>query len=104
MIVPEGPVDYPLTAIGANSDSMMPDVKLLDRLAALRLLIIGFDQPGHVGSYLTSAAKRLCIDHQIIDSTQAEAGSQIGRSIYWRLGNRRPAHLRTFGNRVVRIC
>ena len=70
----------------------------------MKLLIIGFTQPGHMGNYLVSAARQLGLDHQIIDASGAEAGSRIGRSFYWRICGKRPARLHEFGARVLAVC
>ena len=66
----------------------------------MKLLIVGFGQPGHMGYYLASAAMRLGLDYQIIDATQAEASSRIVRSFYWRFRGKRPARLDEFGAHV----
>ncbi len=70
----------------------------------MKLLIVGFTQPGHMGSYLTSAAKQLRLDYQTIDANGAEAGSRIGRSFHWHLRGKRPARLDRFGAQVIEIC
>jgi len=71
---------------------------------ATRLLIVGFSQAGHMGSYLGSAAKQLGIDYDVVDAANAEARSRIGRNFYWHLCDKRPARLRRFGARVVDTC
>lgn len=70
----------------------------------MKLLIVGFAQPGHMGYYLASAATRLGLDYQIIDAIQAEASSRIWRSFYWRFRDKRPARLDEFGARVLAAC
>ena len=70
----------------------------------MRLLIIGFNQPGHMGNYLVCAARQLGLDYQIVDASGAEASSRIGRSFYWRMCGRRPARLHRFGTRVLAVC
>ena len=67
----------------------------------MKLLIVGFGQAGHMGQYLASAARRLGLDYRMIDAIQAEAGSRIGRSFYWRFRGRRPARLDDFGAHVL---
>jgi len=67
----------------------------------MKLLIVGFAQPGHMGQYLASAAKRLGLDYQIMDAAQAEASSRIVRSFYWRFRSKRPARLEEFGAHVL---
>jgi spore maturation protein CgeB len=69
----------------------------------MKLLIVGFAQPGHMGHYLACAAMRLGLDYQIIDAVHAEARSRIGRSFYWRFRNRRPARLDEFGAHVLAV-
>jgi spore maturation protein CgeB len=71
---------------------------------ATRLLIVGFNQTGHMGSYLGHAAKQLSIDYSIVDAANAEARSRIGRSFYWHLRDKRPARLRRFGAQVLDSC
>jgi spore maturation protein CgeB len=70
----------------------------------MKLLIIGFSQAGHIGSYLASAARQLGVDYQIVDAGAAEANSRIGRSFYWHLRNKRPARLERFGAQVLDTC
>src|SRR5262245_37717999 len=70
----------------------------------MRLLIIGFTQPGHMGNYLVSAARQLGLDYQIIDANGAMAVSRIARSIYWHVCGKRPTWLRQFGTRVLAAC
>src|SRR4051794_16599129 len=69
-----------------------------------RLLIIGFSQAGHMGSYLGAAAEQLGIDYKTVDASNAEARSRIGRSFYWHLYDKRPARLRRFGAQVLDAC
>jgi spore maturation protein CgeB len=69
----------------------------------MKLLVVGFGQPGHIGHYLASAATRLGLDYQIIDAIQAEASSRIWRSFYWRFRNKRPARLDEFGAHVLAV-
>ena len=70
----------------------------------MRLLIVGFRQPGDVGGYFASAARKLGVDHDLIDANGAEASSRIGRSFYWRFRDKRPARLEQFGAQVIDIC
>jgi len=70
----------------------------------MKLLIVGFNQPGHIGSYLASAAKKLDLDFMIMDASRAEAVSRIGRSFYWRLRGKRPGRLGQFGAEVLNLC
>jgi spore maturation protein CgeB len=69
----------------------------------MKLLIVGFGQPGHMGHYLASAARRLGLDYQIIDAIEAEASSRIWRTFYWRFRNKRPARLDEFGAHVLSV-
>ena len=69
----------------------------------MKLLIVGFGKPGHMGHYLASAATRLGLDYQIIDAIQAEASSRIWRSFYWRFRDKRPARLDEFGAHVLSV-
>jgi glycosyltransferase involved in cell wall biosynthesis len=68
---------------------------------AMKLLIIGFARPGHMGNYLSLAANQLGIDYSMIDAGGAEADSRIVRSFYWRLRGKRPARLARFGAEVL---
>jgi hypothetical protein len=70
----------------------------------MKLLIIGFSHPLHVGSYLASAARQLGLDYQLIDAGRAEASSRIGRAFCWRVRGRRPARLNQFGDEVLKTC
>ncbi len=67
----------------------------------MRLLIVGFGQAGHMGSYLASAARQLRLDYQIMDANRAEASSRIGQIFYWRLRGKRPGRIRQFGAQVL---
>jgi spore maturation protein CgeB len=69
----------------------------------MKILIVGFGQPGHMGQYLASAAMQLGLDYQLIDAAQAEASSRIGRSFYWRFRGKRPARLDDFGAHVLAV-
>jgi spore maturation protein CgeB len=69
-----------------------------------KLLIIGFAQPGHMGSYLAAAARRLGLDWNIIDAARADASSRLVRAANWYLGDKRPANLRRFGAEVIATC
>lgn len=69
-----------------------------------RLLIVGFAQPGHMGSYLAAAASRLALDWNIVDAARADARTWLVRAFYWRLRDKRPAGLRRFGAEVIDIC
>ena len=70
----------------------------------MKLLIVGFSQPGDVGGFLASAARKLGIDHQLIDANDAEASTRVGRSFYWRFCDKRPARLQQFGAQILDIC
>ena len=66
-----------------------------------RLLIVGFSQAGHMGSYLGAAAEQLGIDYKTVDASNAEARTRIGRSFYWHLSDKRPARLDRAGYPIV---
>jgi spore maturation protein CgeB len=70
----------------------------------VRLLIVGFDHPGHIGSYLGTAAARLGLDWRILDAAKAHAGSWFVRAFCWRLRDKRPSRLRRFSTEVVDTC
>src|SRR5262245_18400068 len=72
--------------------------------STMKLLIVGFRQPNHMGNYLVCAARQLGLDYQIIDASDAEASSRIGRSFEWRMCGKRPARLQRFGRRVIAVC
>jgi spore maturation protein CgeB len=74
------------------------------RYADTRLLIVGYNQPGHMGAYLARAASFLEIPHQVIDVSDAEARTRIGRFLLWRYGGKKPGRIRSFGDRVIRSC
>ena len=73
-------------------------------ILAMKLLIIGFTQPGHMGNYLVSAARQLGLDFQITDASGAMASSRIVRSFYWHMCGKRPTRLRRFGTQVLATC
>jgi spore maturation protein CgeB len=70
----------------------------------MRLLIVGFNQAGHMGRYLSDAAKQLGIDYVILDAAKAQAASRIARSFYWHACGKRPARLGRFGDTVIKTC
>lgn len=70
----------------------------------MKLLIIAPNQWGHMGRYLTSAARQLGLDFRIIDANEAEARSRIRKSFYWRLRGKRPGRLERFAARVLNFC
>ena len=44
----------------------------------MKLLIVGFGKPGHMGHYLASAATRLGLDYQIIDAVRPRPAAEFG--------------------------
>lgn len=70
----------------------------------MRLLIVGVMKPGHMGVYLSSAARQLELDHQSIDTDRAEAKTRIAQSFHWRFRDKRPAHMERFARSVVTAC
>src|SRR5580704_17449796 len=70
----------------------------------MKILIVGFSQPGQMGAYLASAARQLGLDVQIIDANTAEASTRIGQIFHWRLRGKRPARLDQFGAQVLHTC
>jgi spore maturation protein CgeB len=69
----------------------------------MKLLIVGINQSGHIGSYLASAAKQLGVDYHLMDARSAEASSRIARSFYWHLRGKKPAHLDRYAAQVIEI-
>ena len=70
----------------------------------MKLLIVGYDQPGQMGNYLASAAKYLGLDYYVMDARRAETENQFVQKFYWRLRGRRPANLSRFASRVLEMC
>jgi spore maturation protein CgeB len=70
----------------------------------MKLLIIGFNQPGQMGHYLAAAARRLELDFDIMDAGEAEARSRVARSFHWRCRDKRPGRLDRFADRVLDSC
>lgn len=70
----------------------------------MRVLIVGVMKPGHMGVYLSSAARQLGFDYQSFDTDQAEARTRIAQSFHWRFRDKRPAHLGRFARSVVAAC
>jgi spore maturation protein CgeB len=70
----------------------------------VRLLIVGFSQAGHMGSYLAAAAARLGLSYDIIDAQKSQARIRPVRAFYWRCRDRRPARLSEFGAEVIQLC
>jgi spore maturation protein CgeB len=70
----------------------------------MRVLIVAFDAPGHMGPYLVSAARTLGLEYDFLDAGKADASHRLVRSFHWRLRGKRPAHLATFGAEVLSSC
>jgi spore maturation protein CgeB len=70
----------------------------------MKLLIIGYSQPGQMGQYLASAADSLALDYQIMDLGQAETNNRFVQKLYWHLRDKRPANLKSFAAQVVKAC
>src|SRR5262245_61765927 len=70
----------------------------------MKILIVGFTQPGHMGSYFASAAQQLGLDHYVLDAAAAHARTRLGQSIDWRLRGKRPARLERFAELVLETC
>lgn len=70
----------------------------------MRVLVVGVMKPGHMGVYLSSAARQIEFDYQSIDTDQAEARTRVVQSFYWRFRDKRPAHLGRFARSVVAAC
>ena len=68
------------------------------------LLIIGCGEAGHIGRYLASAAASLHVDHDLMDIAGAEGRNSLVQAFYWRLREKRPAHLHRFANEVLETC
>jgi spore maturation protein CgeB len=65
-----------------------------------RLLVVGVNQPGHVGTFLCAAARGLGHEVSILDSSQAMSTFRMLQSPAWRLVHR-PLHLQRFGCMVL---
>ena len=70
----------------------------------IRLLIIGYNQPGQMGNYLCSAARTLGICHKILDVAESETRNKWMQRYYWRLRGKRPAKLSAFAERAIDEC
>ena len=69
-----------------------------------RILILGNSAPFHVGAHFANAARELELDVSFCDVTGAYSRNRIWRTINWHLLGRRPARLRTFSDKVLKIC
>lgn len=69
----------------------------------MRLLIVGFDHPAHVGTHFCDAAQSLGLTATIADTQRALRGPPVIRSLAWRLRGHRPYRLKSFGDEVIRI-
>lgn len=70
----------------------------------MKILIVGYNEPGQMGNYLAAAAESLGVEHRIIDANAAEASNRIVQALYWRFGDRKPRYLHNFGATVVQTC
>lgn len=70
----------------------------------MKIVIVGFNKPGHMGFYLATAARQLKLQYRIIDMIDADASSRILRSIAWHFCDKRPTHLSRFANQVWNVC
>ncbi len=69
-----------------------------------KLLIVGYAEPGQLGSYLFKAAQSLGLDCSLVDMRKAETGSRVVQKLCWHLRGRRPAYLRSFARQVIDLC
>lgn len=65
------------------------------------LLIVGVDQPGHVATFLRTAAKKLGQPVTLGDSSAAMGRCRLVQSPLWRLSHR-PLHLQRFSQQLLR--
>ncbi len=70
----------------------------------MKVLILGYAEPGQMGAYLASAAKRLGLDYQIMDARQAETSNRFSQKFFWHLRGKRPAHIARFAAAVLEKC
>jgi spore maturation protein CgeB len=70
----------------------------------MKVLIVGYAQPGQMGNYLASAANRLRLDYEIMDARNAETTNRFAQKFYWHLRGKRPAHLARFAAQVLEVC
>jgi spore maturation protein CgeB len=70
----------------------------------MELLIIGYGEPGQLGSYLASAAEQLGLNYRTMDARKAETSHRLLQTFFWRVRGRRPANLGRFATQVVNAC
>jgi spore maturation protein CgeB len=70
----------------------------------MKLLIVGYEQPGQMGNYLASAAEYLGLDYRIMDAGRAETTNSIAQKFHWRFRGKRPAYLASFAAQVFETC
>jgi spore maturation protein CgeB len=70
----------------------------------MKILIVGFTEPGHMGSHFASAARKLGLDHYVLDAAAAHAKTRLGRSIDWRLRGKRPFRMERFSELALETC
>jgi spore maturation protein CgeB len=75
-----------------------------DRQQPPRLLLIGNDQPEHIGAHLREAARELNIALTFLNVTDANGRWWWNRKFHWWFRGRRPARLKAFSAAVVEEC
>jgi spore maturation protein CgeB len=69
-----------------------------------QLLIVGNDDPIHIGAHLMNAAKAGGISAKLFDSKLAFDSSWPIMKVNWWLRGHRPTHLRSFTDQIVASC
>jgi spore maturation protein CgeB len=69
-----------------------------------KLLIVGYAEPGQLGSYLFKAAQGMHLDCDLADMREAETSNRVMQKLFWQFRGKRPAHLRSFAKHVDDLC
>jgi spore maturation protein CgeB len=70
----------------------------------LKMAVLGAMGGTHIGGSFVRGAAKMGIESIWFDANQASTGPRLLRSLFWRLGDRRPLHLDRFSNSVVEAC
>jgi spore maturation protein CgeB len=70
----------------------------------MRLLIVGFGAPAHIGAHLYHAAEGLGFTPRLFEAKGAFRGPIIIRSLIWRLRGQRPYRINPFSIEVLAAC
>src|SRR5689334_22715962 len=71
---------------------------------AMKLALVGRFEGAHLAGSLSRAADGMGIAAICFDASEADSRGRFARALRWRLGDRRPAHMRGFAAKIALDC